>query len=256
MVHVPVDPNALLGFVLAFVRATAWIVVTPPFSNRVIPPMAKVGISAGLAMAAAGHVAAGPVPTGTAGFMMALLTQVATGAALGTIVMVLFSAVEAAGSLIGMFGGFSLPPSMDPLSENQSSALGQLYQLMAVTLLFSLGGDLLLVKGFLSSFGAVGWNLRTSGAFGAILTHDLSSFFVSALLIASPLVVVLFLAQAVLGIISRIAPQMNVMMLGFPFQILLTIGLVMLGITVIPDYLGQILTQALGDANTWLRAGG
>ncbi|MDA8391737.1 MAG: flagellar biosynthetic protein FliR [Actinomycetota bacterium] len=256
MVHIPVDPNALLRFVLAFVRATAWIVITPPFSNRAIPPMAKVGISAGLAMAAAGHATAGPVPLDTAGFVTALLTQVATGVALGMIVMVLFSAVEAAGSTIGMFGGFSLPPSIDLLSQNQSSALGQLYQLMAVTLLFSLGGDLLLVKGFMSSFGAVGWNLRTSGALGAVLTHDLSSFFTSALLIASPLVVVLFLAQAVLGILSRIAPQMNVMMLGFPFQILLTIGLVMLGLTVIPDYLSQLLTQALGDGNTWMRAAG
>ncbi|MGH9103576.1 MAG: flagellar biosynthetic protein FliR [Acidimicrobiales bacterium] len=260
MLRLPVDPVAILGFVLAFVRASAWLVICPPFNTKSIPAMAKVGIAAGLALAAAGHLGAGVgsggVPASTAGFVGAVATQAVTGAALGFIVLVLLSAVEAAGNLIGLFGGFALPPSLDPLSLNASPALGQLYELLAVTLLFAMGGELLLAKGFVSSFGAIGWTLHSAGPLAEILTHDVATFFTSALEIAAPLLVVLFLAQVVLGVLSKAAPQMNVFAYAFPFEILLTLVLVVLGVAVLPGYVSQILQRGLSDSNAWLRVSG
>ena len=65
----PLDPGAVLGGFLAFIRASAWLVVTPPFSNRSIPVPAKVGLAAGLALAASGQVPVSALPTDTAGLI-------------------------------------------------------------------------------------------------------------------------------------------------------------------------------------------
>lgn len=254
VVTLPVDPAALFAFVLAFVRASAWLVVAPPFSNGSVPAMAKVGIAAGLALAALHGGGAIPFSMGT--FLAALLIQVATGVALGLLVSVLFSAVEAAGNVIGLFGGFALPPSLDPLSLNDSPALGQFYQLLATMLLFALGGEGMLVRGFVGTFSAVGWTLSSAGSYADFLTHDVAIFFSSALEMAAPMVVVLFLAQGVLGVLAKASPQMNVFSFAFPFQILLTLLLVVSSVTVLPSYVGDLITRGLHDAATWAHSTG
>jgi flagellar biosynthetic protein FliR len=249
LVTLPLDGATVLGVFLAFIRASAWLVVTPPFSSRVIPAPAKVAVAGGLALAVVGRIPPGSVPSDTAGLVGAALTQALTGLALGFIINVLVSAAQSAGEMIGLFGGFSLPAALDPLNEQQSNVMGQFYGLVAITALFALNAHLILVRGFLASFGAVGLSLTSRGAIAATLVHDLSSFFVSALEIAAPLIGVLFLAQIVLGLLAKAAPQLNVLVLGLPFQILLTLGLAGLAIRVLPDFIGRLVGQAVTDAH-------
>jgi flagellar biosynthetic protein FliR len=64
---------------------------------------------------------------------------------------------------------------------------------------------------------------------GKSLTHGIGDWFVATLQIAGPLLIVMFIADLTLGLMSRIAPAMNVFSLSFPFKILLT--LLLLGFT-------------------------
>lgn len=248
---------SVLGGVLASVRAAAWLVVTPPFSNPGIPMTARIGLAAGLGMIGGRTLAhSGALPLTTAGFVVALVAQVVTGFALGAVMLTLISIIEAAGNLAGLFGGFSLPPSIDPLSLDQSPPVGVLYELIAITLLFTTGGDLLLVRGFLVSFGAVGWTVPTAGPLASGLAHELAMFFQSALLLAAPLIGVLFVAQIVLAVLSKALPQMNVFAWSFPFQILLTVAGVVVAVTALPGELAVIVQRVLLDMHAQLVPGG
>lgn len=249
----PVDPTGLLGGFLAFMRASAWLVVTPPFNSRSIPMPAKVALAGGLAIAASGQMAGGPLPTDTATLIGATVIQVVTGLGLGMIVNILLSSVQSAGTFLGLFGGFSLPSAYDPMSEEQTSVVGQTYGLMAVTLLFVLDAHVFLVRGFMQSFSAVGISLHSMGGLEATLVHDLSVFFLSALEMAAPLLAVLFMAQVVLGLLAKAAPQLNVFVLGLPFQVLLTMLLIGIGIRIIPGFLTQLVTQSVSDASHLVR---
>src|SRR3712207_9193247 len=70
----------------------------------------------------------------------------------GFVVHVLFASVQYAGDLIDLTGGFSLQPAYDPLSMTTSSSVGRLHHLLAMTLLFTSGGDLLVGGGFATSY--------------------------------------------------------------------------------------------------------
>lgn len=243
-----IDINApwLVGFLLALVRSLAWLLIVPPFKARnVIPPIASVAIAASLALVVAPHMAGNQVPLDTVSLVGAILIQVFTGVALGFIVQVLIAAATAAGALTDLFGGIVLPPSVDPLSTDQTPILGQFYEQVAIVLLFAGNGEYLIVNGFLNSFGAVGLSLSSSGGLARILSHDLATFFTASLEIAAPLLIVLFGAQVVLGMLSKAVPQMNVYWLGFPFQILLSLLLVGIGITVLPGYIDHLVGLAL-----------
>ena len=56
----------------------------------------------------------------------------------------LFTAVQLAGDIIDVTGGFSLQPAYDPMALT-NAALGRLHYLLATTLLFTSGGHLLIV---------------------------------------------------------------------------------------------------------------
>jgi len=253
-VHLNVDPQWFLAFFLAFIRGLAWLVVVPPFSNRhVVPRVALIGISGGLAILAVPQIAQGRIPTDTAGLVGAIVLQIFTGAALGLCVLVLLSAVTAAGSMIDLFGGLNLPPAVDPLSENQTPMIGQFYEQVGMVLLFVTNGELLLVRGFETSFGAAGLTLSSTATASNVLSADLATFFTATLEIAAPLIVVLFATQISLAMLSKAAPQINVWILGFPIQAMMSLLFVAIGIKVLPGYVDNLVTRALQDTGVLLR---
>lgn len=235
----------VLGFVLALARAAAWVTVCPPFANSTIPAMVKVGLAAGLALAAAPAAARHAVPTSTAGFVTAVVTQVAIGLAIGFFVQVAFSAFAGAGSLVDLFSGLNLPPSIDPLSLEQVPIVGQLYELVALTLLFTSGADLVLVRAFVASFSAAGVSFGSLPAVASTATSDLARMFASSLEIAAPLIAVLFVAQVLLGLLAKAAPQMNVFAFGFALQVLVALLCLGLALTVLPAEVVDIVTKAV-----------
>ena len=68
---------------------------------------------------------------------------------MGFVTYLLFAAIAAAGSLVDVFGGFSLAQGFDPLSMNMNTVFGKFHQMLATMLLFATGGHLLVIGGLL-----------------------------------------------------------------------------------------------------------
>ena len=241
-----------IAFFLAFVRASAWVVICPPFANKSIPAMAKIGIALGLGFASAGTLQHGNLPTTDAEIIVQVLVQVAIGLTLGFVVSMFVSAITAAGSLIDLFAGLNLPQALDPLSQQQTPIIGQFYNLVGMALLFTTGSVLVIVDGFLRSFKAVGTTLPhlTMGTMARVLTHDLTTFFAAAVEIAAPVIAVLFATQILLALLAKAAPQINVFVFGFPLQIFVAVVGVGLALVALPtdvtNVVGHATTQLLG----------
>jgi flagellar biosynthetic protein FliR len=253
---IPVNGLWLIALMLGMARAGGWIVVVPPFSTPgVIPSMTKVAISVGLGLLSIPAVTAAGIPTDITGLIGALVIQIITGVALGLVVQFLVSAVMSAGSMIDLFGGINLPPSQDPLSTNQIPLFGQFYEQVAFVVLFASNGELLIVRGFMASYGGQHYSLASSGLTASVLIGDLSTFFTAVLEIAAPIVVVLFATQVGLAMLSKAAPQMNVYWLGFPLQAMLSLVLAAVAIKILPGYLDNIVSRILSDMSTLIKGG-
>jgi flagellar biosynthesis protein FliR len=245
---IAVNASWLIAFLLVMARALAWLLVVSPFASRkVVPTVALLGIAAGFGFLVAPQLETSSLPTTTPSLIGAIVAQVLTGAALGFVIQLLLSAVTAAGSILDLVGGLTLPPAIDPLSLDQTPLMGQFYQQVVVLLLFVTGGYLLMIEGFVNSFRGPGFTLAGSGRVASVLVTDLGVFFTSALEIAAPVMVVLFAAQVVLALLSKAAPQVNVWILGFPLQVFLVLVLVAVAISATPGFLTNILTRGLGD---------
>lgn len=239
----------LIAFLLASIRIMAWLAVVPPFSGRTVPNMAKVVLSLGLAFAVA--PSGDDIPLDTAGLMFNVGTQVAVGVAMGFVTHLLLGAVAAAGSLVDVFGGFSLAQGFDPLSMNQNTVFGKLHQMLATVILFVSGGHLLVIGGLLRTFHFL--PLGTTPDWGGVpdvLMRAFGLFFVTAVQIALPMIAVLFVADLGLALLTKVAPQLNAINVMFPAKIGLTLLLIGLSFPVLPQAVSRLVdlaTQAMSS---------
>ena len=241
---VTVAGEPFIGFLLASIRIVAWLVVVPPFSSRAVPITAKTLLALGLAMAIAPEMD-GAVPNGAGELVLFAVQEATLGAALGFVTYLIFAAVQAAGDLIDVFGGFSLAAAFDPLSMNMNAVYGKLYQMLAMMLLFATDAHLLVIGGLLNTFdrmpvGAV-WELDSASH---VVTVAFGMFFVAAVQIALPLIGVLFIADLGLALLTKVAPQLNAIGIMFPAKIGLTLLIVGLSFPVLPDAMQRLVETA------------
>jgi flagellar biosynthesis protein FliR len=244
--NLTLDFEWIEAVMLAAVRITAFIVVAPPFSYNAFPLRIKGMLGIGLAFAVAPRVTDGYVSPDTAGFITALVLEIVVGAALGFLVMVIFSAVQSAGDLIDLFGGFQMAQAFDPQSMVNGAQFTRLFQMSAVVLLFASGGYQLIIGGLARSFTALplGGGLDLAVTAHALVTAT-TQMFLAAVQIAGPLAVVLFLADAGLGLLTRVAPALNAFALGFPLKILITLMLGGLILAALPGIVSSLTGQSV-----------
>jgi len=235
---------------LAGVRVAAFLTVAPPFANRAVPARVRVILALGLALAVAPRLG-GTTTTGTAPFLGNLVLQAAVGAALGFLVYLVFAAIESAGSLVDLFGGFQLASAFDPLSMTGGAHFTRLYQMLALALLVASDGHHVVLSGLVRSFEALPLGTAPDpAAVATSATEGLTDMFVAALQIAGPLVVVLFLADVGLGLLTRVAPALNAFALGFPLKVLLAVSFAGMALLTMPGVVEAIVgdsASAIGE---------
>ena len=229
MFELGITTEQIMGFLLVFARVGAWVWLTPPFGGGFLPPLVRVmaGLAFAVPMTPAAIAVSGGISLEPGDLLLQFALQIVIGVALGLVCLILLSAVQSAGALIDVASGFSLAAAYDPMMQQQSAVISKAYQLIAGVLILVSGAYLILFAGFAKTFEVlpIGNGLSTA-ATASTLTEALSVFFVAVLQIAGPIVAVLLLADIGLGLLTRVAPTINIFVLSFPVKIGLTLLLV------------------------------
>ena len=231
---------------LAGVRMVAFLVIAPPFSHNAIPLRIKGMLAVALAIVVAPRATVGYTSQDTGPFLLALVTQLVAGALLGFFVFLVFSAIQSAGNLIDLFAGFQMAQAFDPQSLVNGAQFTRLMHMVAIALLFASGGYELILGGLVRTFDA----LPVTGELdmtkpGAALLGGLSQMFLAAVQIAGPIMLVLFLADIGLALLTRVAPQMNAFSMGYPLKILITLLVAGVVFLALPRVVGALVDDGL-----------
>lgn len=245
--------ESLIALLMCTLRIAAWMEISPPFATMGAPRVVRLMLSATIGLAVSGSTVSHAPSADLGPLVASAAEQLVIGASLGFLTRLLFSAVESAGSLIDLAGGFSLAFAYDPLSATNTSIFGRFYGVLATTLIFATNAHLVILQGFLRTFSTLPLDGTMSlSHLDQAAMHGLTNMFVAALQIAAPLIAVLFLADVALGLLSRISPQLNVFQVSFPLKIMLTLGLVGTGFATMPRIITELGNSA---AAVMLRVG-
>lgn len=229
-----------------FLRVLALFTSAPVFSMRAIPVRVRIGLAFLVALCAQAALPGQPViDLGGREAAGAVLQQVGVGLAIGFAVRLVFVAVELAGEVIGLQMGLNFASFFDPASNAQVSAVARFFGNIAMLLFVVVNGHLMVLMAVVKSFESFPVDGHFLQAVAQMRLHELgASVFASGLWIALPMIALLLFVNLTLGVISRVAPQMNIYAVGFP--VTLTVG--MLGITATLPMLEQPMLTLLQQA--------
>jgi flagellar biosynthetic protein FliR len=244
---ISVDEAQLLAWVTAVAmplfRVLGLMTAAPVLSSRAVPVRARVAIAFAVSLVATPVIDLPPgVNIAAADGWLLAAREVGIGLAIGFVARAIFAAFELAGEIIGLQMGFSYAGFFDP-AAGQGNAIGRVLNNFAMLMFVTLNGPLVLMAAVIRSFAVFpAATLRFDGArFDPIaLGADLFS---TGLSIALPFVVLLLFLNVVLGVISRVAPQLNVFAIGFPVTIGAGLALFALAFPLLEAPLAQAMTR-------------
>jgi len=225
------DAGQMLAFILVLVRVIGIIATAPVFGSSVTPPQIKIVLSLVLALILFPFIPSfKSFPILPDDYILLISSELLIGLLLGLIGRFLFAAVEFAGTVIGFQMGLSMANVLDPQSQEQISLVGK-FETVAATLIFlAMDGHLIVIQALVKSYSLVPIGTASiSKPLVDKLTELSASVFVIGLQIGAPLIVALFLANAIIGLLSRSVPQIQVFVVGFPLTLLLGFLFLFLG---------------------------
>jgi flagellar biosynthetic protein FliR len=222
-------------FLLIMMRMSSMMIIAPFFSSGVIPFRIKALFAFLVTLVIFPVVAhKGYALTGNMGlYALLVLKEVGIGIYIGFLVSVIVAAFQLSGEFFAVQIGFGINEVFDPLAQVSIPLVGQLKNLIGMLVFLSIGGHHFLIRAIYKSFELAPLLSLGKEATGPLMKHVayvFSGMFVVALKISIPVVATIFLVSISMGVLSKAAPQMNIMMLGFPLKIMVAFG-VMLAIT-------------------------
>ncbi len=191
-----------------------------------------------------------PLPVELPELLRLVLTETAVGLWLGMLARLVALALGQAGQVIGLMVGLASPLQTDPVLGAQSVATGRLFTLLAAVLVLSTGLYALPLRALAESYGALPAGAPVPLGRGAeSVAQAVAESLALALRLAGPLVLAAMLGNFALGLLARLAPQVQVFAMAAPGQILA--GLLLLGLL-----LPAMVAAWLGAAGTSLALAG
>lgn len=226
-------------------RIAGLVTTAPVLGESTIPVRIKIGLSVVVTLIVSPLLGPMPAiaPASWAGLLIAA-QQVLIGLALGLCMRLVFTAAMMAGEFVGLEMGLAFASFFDPATGANTAVLSRFINLVAMLIFLAVNGHLLMLDGLVRTFDflPIGASLNPSG--WGVLIEWSDQLWVSGMLLALPLIIVLLSINLSLGILNRTAQQLSVFAVGFPISLIT--GLVMLAV-VLPQS-GDFLTSLFSDA--------
>lgn len=213
----------IVGFILLFFRFGALFMAVPIFSHNSIPASTKAAMAFFFTIVFYSSMPPLAIPITVPSIILAILSELFFGLAIGTILQIAFNAITFAGGQISFMMGFSMASAIDPQSGISMPIISQFLSLMALMVIFSIDMHhwmLLFIDGSLQNIPLGGFIM--SEDFFNYVIKAMSNMFLVGFMIAFPITALSWLADVIFGMLMKTMPQFNLLVIGFPIKIIVS----------------------------------
>ncbi|MDO9267289.1 MAG: flagellar biosynthetic protein FliR [Sulfurimonas sp.] len=213
----------IVGFILLFFRFGALFMAVPIFSHNSIPASTKAAMAFFFTIVFYSSMPPLAIPITVPSIILAILSELFFGLAIGTILQIAFNAITFAGGQISFMMGFSMASAIDPQSGISMPIISQFLSLIALMVIFSIDMHhwmLLFIDGSLQNIPLGGFVM--SEDFFNYIIKAMSNMFLVGFMIAFPITALSWLADVIFGMLMKTMPQFNLLVIGFPIKIIVS----------------------------------
>jgi flagellar biosynthetic protein FliR len=226
------DLSRLAAFLLLFCRVGGVLVAAPLVGSQRVPARLRAALALAISVVLAPTAGSAPPCEDTTTLALAIGRELLIGLAIGFGANLIFAAIQMAGELADLQSAFGFAGMVSPQTGERSSVIGQLQMSIAWLIFLAADGHQVLLQGLGASL--VTAPLGSGPGFaGPALTAAVAGLLVTSVRIAAPIVAATMLADLALGLLTRAAPQMNLLAIGFPIKLVVGVGATLLSLPIL-----------------------
>lgn len=226
---------SLTQVLIGFTRTSGLMMTAPVFQSRYISAQLKIVFAFALALVVAPFIQLHTDLTAMKVWVAValLIEELLVGLIIGYTIGLTFAALQLGGYFFDVSIGFGIVNMIDPNSGAEMPLLGQFNYILSLIVFLAINGHHTMINALIQSFDIIkpGMFFLKKEAVGIIL-KAFANMFYFGFKIGIPVVGAVFLADVALGIISKLIPQINVFVTGFPIKIFLGLMMIMFFIPV------------------------
>ena len=211
--------SLILPLLFVATRVGGVMMALPMFGLKTFPTRMRIVATVAFSVVI---LCARPIPVIPDAWVGTLIVEFLIGSLMGLVVRLLVASVEFAGEIAGMQMGFGFQKVVNPMSQESNGPVGNLFFALAGVMFFVSEAHHEVLRAILASYYA--WPVG-SMAWGENLIPFIiqggAGLFWAGFRIAFPLIIIAFLTQLCFGVLTKVAPQLNVWSLGFACVILM-----------------------------------
>jgi flagellar biosynthetic protein FliR len=248
--------DMLVIFMLVSVRISAMLISAPMFSTSSVSVPVRVVVAFSISALLLGAIKSPNLDMLSPQGALAIASEALIGSAIGFMFQMAFSAVAMAGEHISSSMGLGFAAMMDPQTGTQSPVITQFMSVMMLLIFMTVEGPHILLQQLAASFQAMPIGdalLRPDAVLNLIKAGGL--VFSAALLVSLPIILALFLVTLLIGMLTRVAPQLNLFSVGFPISIIAGLLLIMIAIPDLSNSMAGLIDEAAKNSRAILLPG-
>jgi flagellar biosynthesis protein FliR len=240
--------NFVPVFLLALFRVGGMMMFAPLFGSAKIPRRVRALLAIILALGVAPAVVVPSVlPTTPWGLAIGIGGEMVFGLVVGTVMSLVFIAVQWAGEIIGQQMGFNLSEVFDPQFGSSSSLIGDMYFMLLLVIFLCLRGHHAMLQGLVASFAVLPpLSVGMSAGLLSSLAGTLEWATVLAFQLAAPMLVSMLIVDLVLGFLGKTMPQMNIMTAGLSIRSFAGMLVLIVGLVLTSDVMSSAVLDSMG----------
>lgn len=240
-------------FLLVFVRIASFFFSAPFFSTRNVPRRTKVVIAFAISLMLFRFVLIRSVIEYNTiiGFAILVLKEAACGLCIGLAGYLALYIMQHAGSLIDMDIGLAMAQMFDPLNNMNMGFSGMIYQYAFLLIMTGLNLHHNILRTFISSYESIPIGNITFHAESLtnLIIRYVTTAFMTAFQIFLPVFAGMLLLNVVLGTLAKVAPQMNMFVIGVQLKIFVGFGILFI-MTNFLSYFADLLYGLIDEMMT------
>ncbi len=233
-------------FLMILVRVATFMFIAPFFGMTNTPFRVKIGFSVFVTIILFQILPKTALDyQGVFGYAVIIIKEGITGLLIGFAANICNSIILLAGNMIDMEIGMSMATVFDPMTNSQVNITGNLYNYFLLMLLVITDMHHYILNAMVDSYKLIpiaGQNFDWEHLFSSFLMF-VTDLFVIAFRIILPIFVVSMILNAILGIMAKVAPQMNMFAVGMQLKVLVGFIVLFLTIRLLPNISNFIFTE-------------
>lgn len=242
--NLPLD--AFYGLLLIFLRVAAVVFSAPVLDSASIPVVFKAGLALSVSILLLPVVAV-DVHVGQLHLIplvIAVVSEVAIGVAIGLSAKLLFTGIQLAGQISGFQMGFAVANVVDPTTSLQIPILAQFYNLTAMLVFLAINAHHMFFAALVDCFNVIPpLSLPISSQLVGFMMNMTADMFVVAIKVGAPLIAVMLIVSVGLGLMARTVPQIHIFIVAMPMKILVGMAMLMVVMPYLTAYLIDLFSS-------------